>query len=271
MRGPQPPISRFSADTLQRVAKVEAIVIARRFAYSALQIDEAQSLLDIGCGPGTTTIELAEATPRLSHVVGVDCDAAMIAEADRQTNARGLSSRVNHRVADARALPFPDGSFDRVYCERVLQHLDPHDVKVVMAEAWRVLASKGKLCLVDTDWTTLSIDAEPFAVERLLVALHAQRHRNPSAGRQLARLLVEQGFSSLERRLFVNSPSADRLKALLAVPARTAIEKGRLSSPDAKGFFANIDRVVADGGYCSALVTGVAVGTKSQQTSGDET
>lgn len=268
MRSQQAPVSRFSADTLQRVARVEAIVTVRRFAYSALQVEDAQSLLDIGCGPGTTTIELAEACPRLSRVVGVDCDEAMIAEADRQTNARGLSPRVDHRVADARALPFPDESFDRVYCERVLQHLHPQDVNFVLAEAWRVLVPNGKLCLVDTDWTTLSIDAEPFAVERLLVALHAQRHRNPSAGRQLARLLVEQGFSGMERRLIVNSPSAERLKALLSVPARTAIEKGRLSSPDASDFFANIDRAVADGGYCSALVTGVAVGAKSQQASG---
>ena len=67
------------------------------------------------------TYELMGTQP--GHVVGVDSDASMVAEADKRAEEAGVTAWVEHRRADATALPFEARSFDAVRSERVFQHL----------------------------------------------------------------------------------------------------------------------------------------------------
>src|SRR5690242_3631297 len=69
-------------------------------------------LLDVGCGPGTITLDLA-ARIAPGRTVGVDRDAGVLAEAQSALDSRGLSG-VEFRIADAYALEFDDESFDVV-------------------------------------------------------------------------------------------------------------------------------------------------------------
>src|SRR3954454_19712121 len=80
-------------------------------------------LLDVGCGPGTITVDLA-ALVAPGRVVGIDVSADPLAE------ARGLAERagvdVTFDVGDVYALAEPDDTFDVVHAHQVLQHLaDP--------------------------------------------------------------------------------------------------------------------------------------------------
>ena len=63
-------------------------------------------VLDIGCGTGNSTEPLVHKT---SHVFGVDHDAAMIAEAERNAEKKGLA--ITYKVAPAERLPFEDEMF----------------------------------------------------------------------------------------------------------------------------------------------------------------
>jgi SAM-dependent methyltransferase len=94
--------------------------VARRFVVESLT-----PVLDVGCGEG----ELAEHLPRGAWV-GVDTSAEMLARAPQP-----------HHLADATALPFPDGSFRSVALLYVLYHLP--EPAVALAEAHRVLQSGG--------------------------------------------------------------------------------------------------------------------------------
>lgn len=67
------------------------------------------SILDIGCGTGTSTLLLAE---RASKIVGVDHDEAMIAEAKKISEKKKLP--IEYIVAPAEKLPFEDNTFDAV-------------------------------------------------------------------------------------------------------------------------------------------------------------
>lgn len=60
---------------------------------------------------------------------------------------RALDPELDLRVADARRLPFPDGSFDRVACVSVIEHIDGDGDGEAMAEIWRVLRPGGLLHL----------------------------------------------------------------------------------------------------------------------------
>lgn len=96
------------------------------------------AVLDLGCGAGYGTAELA-ATARLA--VGLDRDAATLAQARR----RYRSPRLAWAAGQAEALPFPGSAFDLICCFQVIEHLA--DPARFLSEAKRVLAPGGRLLL----------------------------------------------------------------------------------------------------------------------------
>ena len=98
--------------------------------------------LDVGCGTGFLTLELAA---RGHRVTGVDFAPAMIAEARRKAAERALSVRLEE--ADAEQLPFEAASFDLVVSRHLLWTL-PHPEGAI--DEWkRVLRPGGRLVVVD--------------------------------------------------------------------------------------------------------------------------
>ena len=98
-------------------------------------------LLDVGCGPGTITLDLA-ARVAPGATVGVDREAAVIAEARTLLESRPIAP-VEFRTADAYALGFDDASFDVVHAHQLLQHLT--DPVAALIEMRRVLRPGGVL------------------------------------------------------------------------------------------------------------------------------
>jgi len=93
-------------------------------------------ILDVGCGGGL----LAEEFARLgSSVTGVDPSMKSLDAARRHAEDVGLS--ITYEAGVAEELPFPDSSFDAVYCCDVLEHVE--DLDRVVAEAARVLKPGG--------------------------------------------------------------------------------------------------------------------------------
>jgi SAM-dependent methyltransferase len=74
-----------------------------------------QRLLDIGCGAGAQTIDIARATE--AQVVAVDNHAPFVAELARRAAELGLADRITAQVGDMNDLHFPDGSFDVIWSE----------------------------------------------------------------------------------------------------------------------------------------------------------
>jgi SAM-dependent methyltransferase len=98
--------------------------------------------LDVGCGTGFLSLELAA---RGHRVTGVDLAPAMLAAARAKAAAQGLSARFEE--ADAENLPYPPQSFDLVMSRHVLWTL-PHPEAAI--DDWiRVLRPGGRLAIVD--------------------------------------------------------------------------------------------------------------------------
>jgi ubiquinone/menaquinone biosynthesis C-methylase UbiE len=96
-------------------------------------IGDGVRVLDVATGPGYAA---AAAARRGADVVGLDCSAAMVAEARRQHPA------LDFREGDAEQLPFPDGSFDAVVMNFGLLHVPRPEHAV--REAHRVLRPRGR-------------------------------------------------------------------------------------------------------------------------------
>lgn len=97
---------------------------------------DIQSVLDVGCGPGTGLLLLRDTVPER---VGVDVDPAMIAIAEE------LDPTAEHRIVDGARLPFDDERFDAVLLSEVLEHVGHENKVAVVDEALRVLRPGGRL------------------------------------------------------------------------------------------------------------------------------
>lgn len=86
-----------------------------RKAFQMLPELDNPSILDIGCGTGVPTLELA----RLSNgqVIGLDIDQALLNELERKIEAEGLADRVKTVNCSLLEMDFPDECFDIIWSE----------------------------------------------------------------------------------------------------------------------------------------------------------
>jgi ubiquinone/menaquinone biosynthesis C-methylase UbiE len=102
-------------------------------------------VLDLGCGIGGSSRYLV--AERQCRVTGIDLTPDYIEAARELTSRCGLSAGVEFRQADALALPFPDASFDHVWCHNVTMNIP--DKKGLAAEVARVLKHGGRFSCVE--------------------------------------------------------------------------------------------------------------------------
>jgi phosphatidylethanolamine/phosphatidyl-N-methylethanolamine N-methyltransferase len=114
-------------------------------AAAALHLREGERLLIVGVGTG---MEL-EHLPAWVRGAGVDLSAGMLERARWRRAGFGMQD-LDLRVMDARALDFPDESFDAVYLPLILTVVE--DGARVLAEAARVAAPEGRIVVADRFW-----------------------------------------------------------------------------------------------------------------------
>ena len=164
--------------------------------YLLPHLRAGQHVLDVGCGPGTITLDLA---PRVEpgFVVGVDAAAEVIEAAERAHEERAARN-VEFRVADAYALPFDDASFDVVHAHQVLQHLA--EPVAALREWRRVLAPGGVLAARDSDYAAFAWAPRDPRLDRWLELYHQVTRRNGAeadAGRFLLGWVRAAGFDDV--------------------------------------------------------------------------
>ena len=122
-------------------ASIRHFINPPRIKYFRRILEEAARLkgtraLDVGSGGGFLSEELAKLG---LDVTGVDPSEESVYIAQEHANRGGL--RIAYRVSSGESLPFPDGSFDMVFCCDVLEHV--RDLAAVISEISRVLRPGG--------------------------------------------------------------------------------------------------------------------------------
>jgi SAM-dependent methyltransferase len=184
-----PALQELILGALSQMATTPQIRRVRAVATAALDPRPGRRLLDAGCGVGEAARDLAAAVAPGGEVVAVDASTTTVAAAA----ARHDGSAVRYEVADVLALPYPDGEFDGVRTERVLQHVADPDAAI--AELVRVTRPGGRVCLVDTDWESLAVDGVPEDIVDAMVTSFLARDllHHPTMGRTLRRRLIRAG------------------------------------------------------------------------------
>jgi SAM-dependent methyltransferase len=159
------------------------------------ELHPGDDVLDVGCGPGSITLGLAEvASP--GRVVGVDLSADQFDATRAVAEARGLS--VVFETASAHALPFADASFDAAFSHALLEHLS--DPVAALGEMRRVIRGGGCVGVASPDWggfiVTPHSNALDAAIERY-TKLQRGNGGNVLAGRHLPQWVLAAGFKEL--------------------------------------------------------------------------
>ena len=156
-------------------------------------LEPGQRLLDVGCGPGTVTVDLA-ARVAPGVVVGVDTSAAVLGLARATADAAGARN-VTFQEADATSLPFADDSFDVVHAHQVLQHLS--DPVAALREMRRVTRPGGYVAVRDADYAAMTWYPPSSGLDEWLALYHevtAANRAEADAGRQLLSWVRAAGF-----------------------------------------------------------------------------
>jgi ubiquinone/menaquinone biosynthesis C-methylase UbiE len=163
-----PEQARDLAARLERRAKAVDEVAARHAYLDLLDIAPGEHVLDVGCGSGAVTREIARRVGSGGLAVGLDPSSELLAVARRLAQEAGLGDRVDFREGEALRLPFPDGSFDAVLCVTVLSHVPRGEAAV--PELVRVLRPEGRLGVFDLDTDMTTFTHPDRALTRRIVA-----------------------------------------------------------------------------------------------------
>jgi len=151
-------------------------------AYLLPYLRSGLDVLDVGCGPGTITIDLAQRVAA-GTVVGVDSSSEVLDEARR---AAGQLSNVRFESGDVYGLEYPDGSFDVVHAHQLLQHLS--DPVAALREMRRVCRPGGVIAVRDADYASFAWAPLDARLDEWLALYRSVARANggePDAGRRL--------------------------------------------------------------------------------------
>ncbi len=163
-RIPRPVRTRLSVETLRKLVELKGdwwleelerredpVYVRNRLATLIARFDSlaGMRILDVGSGGGSSSLMLTDLGAR--QVLGVEPDPRLVELAVLRARDEGLSSRVEFlQAADTSRLSIPDGHFDAVTFNAVLEHIRPAQRTGILREAWRCLKPGGDLIICET-------------------------------------------------------------------------------------------------------------------------
>ncbi|MCX0247145.1 class I SAM-dependent methyltransferase [Streptomyces drozdowiczii] len=214
---------------------------ANSAAYLVGELRPGLDVLDVGCGPGTITADLA-ALVAPGRVTAVDTTDEILAQAAEVAAERGVDN-VEFAVADVHALDYPDDSFDVVHAHQVLQHVG--DPVQALREMRRVCRPGGVVAARDSDYAAMTWYPESPGMDRwadLYGRVARGNGGEPDAGRRMLSWARQAGFTDItptagswcyatpENRVWWSGLWADRTVG--SAYAKLAVDGGHATSEE---------------------------------------
>lgn len=238
------------------------VVNQRRVTLEALSVEPGQHILDVGCGSGFLTYELAKLVGDQGAVVAVDKSDAMI-EATLERCA-GMD-QVSAQIADIGSLPFEDGQFDAVTCTQVLLYVE--DLTKAISELVRVTEAGGSVAILETDWRGAIMHSNHPEISDAIFGAWDKSVPSPNLPGRLSRLMREAGLEVthseaiplLNTEFDPNNFSVSSLNWL----SRNAYKQGNISKEQSAEWRDDLANLGEQGEYFFCVNRFLFVGVKS--------
>jgi arsenite methyltransferase len=238
--------------------------IAARAAYlDLLGIRPGDRVLDVGCGSGVVTREIARRTGAAGRAVGVDPSAALLTIAREIAARSDVADRIEFREGSALALPFADGSFDRAIAVTVLGHIPNGEAAI--PELVRVVRRGGSVGAFDFDSDMTAFTHPDREMTRRIVAAASDAVAVDGwMARRTPLLLARAGVGNIQARAFfpIDSDAGGFYVALAERSASAAVASGAVSSEDAANWLAEFRAQLPLGPVVAGRLHVFAWGTK---------
>jgi ubiquinone/menaquinone biosynthesis C-methylase UbiE len=228
-----------------------------------LELAPGLRVLDVGSGPAHTTMELARRVAPSGAVTGIDINAEFVERATARAREQKLAVRFVH--SGFPPLPFPDASFDRVFCKNVLEYVD--SAADTVAEMARVAAPGAIVLAIDSDWDMIALDLGPEAREltdRVFAAVKSIAIKEPRIGRMLFGLFQAAGLRDVHVEIAAGADVIGRSLPMLRTSlSRYARDSGRLAAGELERWLGAIDSALERRRFMFALPQFLVRGIKA--------
>lgn len=245
--------------SLEARAKGGYLEAVRRVVDEA-RLRPGETILDVGCGPGSLDRWLAGYTGGANPITGLDPSTYLLREGEAMVKSQGLEEVVSFCEGSGDSLPFPDGSFDVVMSFTAAQFVNADRM---MREAVRVIKPGGRVAVLARGDDRPNLLNAPLRPE---LQVKVEGHRNERSNElgcndaSLYRRFLQAGLTELKMfpQLAIFTPTTDA--------ARLEDIEGQilpiLSSAEAEEFTRAVAQARAEGSYFVAEWFHCAVGSR---------
>jgi ubiquinone/menaquinone biosynthesis C-methylase UbiE len=238
--------------------------IAVRAAYlDVLGVTAGMHVLDVGCGTGAVTRDVARRVGTTGRVVGLDPSPALLAIAAELVARDGLAATVDLCEGDARAIPSPDTAFVVALAVTTLAHVP--DAEHAIPELVRVTRPGGRVGIFDLDGDGVILAHPDRALTRRIVAAAADHLIvNGWLARQLPRLLSKVGLIEIGVRAYtlVERDPAGFAAQMAERRAAVALQAGAITAGEHQRWLIALHELQDGGQFLAGQTHLFAWGTK---------
>jgi len=229
--------ARELAGRLELRAKSPAEVEARQAYLDLLGVQAGECVLDVGCGSGAVTRDIARRVGPAGRAVGVDPSPQFLVVARELAEAAGLGSGLEFCEGSALHLPFPQGSFDVAVAVTVLVHTPGGESAV--AEMARVVRPGGRVGVfdLDTDMTTVT-HPDRALTRRIVAAASDSTAVDGWLSRRLPSLFARAGLEDVRVRGFfpLETDPLGFYASMLERASEIALTAGAITEDERRGW-----------------------------------
>ena len=165
-------------------------------AFVKPYLRDGMRVLDLGCGPGTLTLDLAHSIPS-GTVLGVDRESSQVKIARERANSAGVDN-VTFEVRNAANFAGAAAEFDLIFSHALFEHLArPVEILIRMRDCLR---HGGRIALRSPDWGGWVLHPETEGVSQAISAYERLQNRgggDSHAGRKLGAWLRQAGYQDV--------------------------------------------------------------------------
>ena len=237
-----------AAQSTERSYLTPEIIHQRTRTLDALALQAGERILDAGCGTGLLLEQMAILVGDKGQAVGLDYSPDMLDMARHRCQSL---AHVELQQGSVEKLDFQPNSFDVVSCTQTLLYVEK--VETALREIHRVLKSRGRVAIIETDWRGVVFNSMDELMTRKILTAWDNAVASPNLPVKLGELLRKLNFSAIrvEAIPIINTSYGDNnfSSGMLKLFAKNAVKQVVISQQESDQWQAQVQALVQRDAY----------------------